>query len=87
MVLDIKSPENDKEGNTKLPKDKKPRTIKSDNDTSPPAHGVIYSQRQNLTTFSTPPLKEYLPIIGDERMERLQRAAERLNGVDAVRRE
>jgi hypothetical protein len=80
MVLDIKSPEKNKEGKTKLPKTKNSRTAITDNVTSAPAHGVIYSPKQNLTSFSTPPLKEYLPIIGEERMERLQRAAERLEG-------
>ena len=80
MVLDIKAQENNKEGKTKLPKTRNTRTATDDNVTSTPAHDVIYSPRQKLTSFSTPPLKEYLPIIGEERMERLQKAAERLKG-------
>jgi trehalose synthase len=48
---------------------------------SPPAHGVIYSKQLNLCPFSTPPLEAYVPILGDERAERLQRAAEHLKGL------
>jgi trehalose synthase len=46
----------------------------------PLAHGVIYSQRLNLCPFTVPSLKAYEPIIGSERIERVQRAAERLRG-------
>jgi len=44
------------------------------------AHGVIYSKRLNLCPFSAPPLKDYIPIIGEKRAERVQEAAERLKG-------
>ena len=59
----------------KIPQETKPAKA-----ASPPAHGVIYSKRLNFCPFSTPPLKDYVPILGDERTERLQRAAERLKG-------
>lgn len=49
--------------------------------TPPPGNGVVYSERKNFRPFSTPPLEAYGPILGDEKMERLQRAAERLKGV------
>ena len=51
---------------------------------SPQAHGVIYSKRLNFRPFSTPPLEAYAPIIGDERMGRLQRAAKRLKGLNLL---
>ncbi len=50
----------------------------------PLPNGVVYSKRQNFCPFTTPPLEAYAPIIGDERMERLQRAAERLCGLRLV---
>ena len=46
-----------------------------------PANGIIYSNRKKFYPFSTPPLKAYGPILGDEKMERLQLVAERLKGV------
>ena len=49
--------------------------------TPPPGNGVVYSERKNFCPFSTPPLEAYGRILGDEKMERLQRAAERLKGV------
>jgi trehalose synthase len=41
---------------------------------------VIYSRRLNFCPFTAPPLKAYTPIIGEERTERVRRAAERLKG-------
>jgi len=45
------------------------------------AEGIIYSKRKDFCPFTTPPLKAYAPIMGEERMARLQRAAERLKGI------
>lgn len=55
----------------------KKQTVKTN---IPPAHGVIYSKRLNFTPFSTPPLEEYAAILGKDRMQRLMRAAEPLQG-------
>jgi len=49
--------------------------------TFPLPDGVVYSKRRNFCPFSTPPLADYAPILGSERMERLQRAAARLQGI------
>jgi trehalose synthase len=57
------------------------REAKPAPEASPPAHGVVYSKRLNFCPFATPPLEAYVPILGDERTERLQRAAERLKGL------
>ncbi len=57
-----------------------PLDTKSADDQAPAAHGVIYSPRLNFCPFAAPPLEAYAPIIGRERVERLQRAAERLKG-------
>ncbi|MFC2066324.1 glycosyltransferase [Chloroflexota bacterium] len=48
---------------------------------SPLVDGVVYSKRKEFRPFSTPPLEAYARILGDERTERLQRAAERLRGL------
>jgi len=50
----------------------------------PLPNGVVYSKRENFRPFSTPPLEAYIPILGDERTERLQRAAERLKGLKVL---
>jgi trehalose synthase len=73
----------------KLAKRKVDNTLKAEKKTqetpvtatlSQSAHGVIYSKRLNLCPFSAPPLKDYVPIIGNRRAERVQQAAERLKG-------
>jgi trehalose synthase len=51
---------------------------------SPPSHGVIYSKRLKLCPFSTPPLKDYAPLLGEERMARLLRAAEPMKGLGVL---
>lgn len=56
------------------------QNLESTEVTSPPSPDVIYSKRLNFTPFSTPPLEEYAAILGKERMERLQRAAEPMQG-------
>ncbi|MFC2013354.1 glycosyltransferase [Chloroflexota bacterium] len=45
------------------------------------ADGTVYSKRKNYCPFSTPPLQAYVSILGEERIERLQRAAEELKGL------
>jgi len=43
--------------------------------------GTIYSRRKAFCPFSVPPLDAYVPIVGEQRVERLQRAARQLNGL------
>ena len=43
--------------------------------------GTVYSRRKNFCPFSTPPLEAYASILGEEKIERLQRVAERLKGL------
>ena len=43
--------------------------------------GSIYSKRKNYCPFRTPPLEAYASMLGDEKIERLQRLAERLKGL------
>ncbi|MFH1624977.1 MAG: glycosyltransferase [Pseudomonadota bacterium] len=44
----------------------------------PLADGTVYSKRKNFCPFSTPPLEAYAPILGEEKIERLQKVAQRL---------
>jgi trehalose synthase len=64
--------------NKKVKSDRKSPDMETAESASPPAHGVIYSRRLNLCPFSSPPLEAYAPILGDERVERLRRAADRM---------
>ena len=45
------------------------------------ADGTIYSRRKDFCPFSTPPLEAYVPIIGEEKIERLQETAQQLKGL------
>ncbi len=45
------------------------------------ADGTVYSKRKNFTPLSTPPVEAYTPIVGEEKIERLHRAAERVKGL------
>ncbi|HUX49123.1 MAG TPA: glycosyltransferase [Dehalococcoidia bacterium] len=45
------------------------------------ADGTVYSKRKNFCPFSTSPLEAYVPIMGEERMERLQKIAQRVKGL------
>jgi trehalose synthase len=45
------------------------------------ADGTVYSKRKNFCPFSTPPLEDYVPIVGEERIERLQKIAQRVKGL------
>ena len=48
---------------------------------SPLPNGVVYSKRHDYRLFSTPPWEDYARVMGNESIERLQRAAERLKGI------
>jgi trehalose synthase len=43
--------------------------------------GTVYSSRRNHCPFSTPPPKAYASIVGEQRTERLHRAAQPLKGL------
>ena len=43
--------------------------------------GTVYSKRKDFCPFSTPPLEDYVPILGEERVERLQKIAQRVQGL------
>ncbi|MCK5182493.1 MAG: hypothetical protein KAQ73_08120, partial [Dehalococcoidia bacterium] len=45
------------------------------------ADGTVYSKRKDFSPFSTPPLEDYVPILGKERVERLQKIAQRVQGL------
>jgi trehalose synthase len=45
------------------------------------ADGTVYSKRKNFRPFSTSPLEAYVPIVGEERVERLQNIAQRVKGL------
>ncbi len=42
--------------------------------------GTVYSPRKNHRPFSTPPLEDYVAIVGEKRMERLHKVAQRVKG-------
>ena len=50
-------------------------------DSSSLADGTVYSRRKDFYPFSTPPLEAYVPIVGEERIERLQKMARQLKGL------
>ncbi|MFW6118231.1 MAG: glycosyltransferase [Chloroflexota bacterium] len=45
------------------------------------ADGTVYSKRKNFCPFSTSPLEAYVPILEEERIERLQKIAQRVKGL------
>jgi trehalose synthase len=45
------------------------------------ADGTVYSKRKNYCPFATPPVEAYVPIMGEERIERLLKIARRLKGL------
>ncbi|MBA7669606.1 hypothetical protein ES703_77738 [subsurface metagenome] len=47
----------------------------------PLADGTVYSKRKNFCPFSTPPLEAYASILGEEKIDRLQKAAQPLKGL------
>lgn len=49
--------------------------------TFPMADGTVYSKRKDFCPSSTPPLEAYTSIIGEANIERLQKVAQRLQGL------
>jgi len=47
----------------------------------PLADGTVYSKRKNFCPFSTPPLEAYASILGEGKIDRLQRLAQLLRGL------
>jgi len=47
----------------------------------PLADGTVYSPRKNFCPFSTPPIDAYTAIVGEEKIERVQKIAGRLSGL------
>jgi len=47
----------------------------------PLADGTVYSRRKNFCPFSAHPLQDYASIVGEEKIEKLQRVAQRLEGL------
>ncbi len=45
------------------------------------ADGTVYSKRKDFCPFSTSPLEAYASILSEEKIERLQRVAQKLNGL------
>ena len=45
------------------------------------ADGTVYSKRKNFCPFSASPLEAYASILSEERIERLQRIAQKLKGL------
>jgi len=45
------------------------------------ADGTVYSKRKNFCPFATSPLEAYVPILGEEKIERLQKIAQRVKGL------
>jgi trehalose synthase len=84
MAVVVKSPSVNKKENGKVKIERQPQETKPYEIACPPAQGVVYSKQLNFCPFSVPPLKAYAPILGDERVERLQRAAERMKGLKVL---
>ena len=46
--------------------------------------GTVYSSRKNFCPFSVPTLEDYASILGEEKMRRLEKAAQRLKGLKVL---
>jgi trehalose synthase len=53
----------------------------SDKSIFPLADGTVYSKRKNFCPFSAPPVEAYASILEKEKIERLQKVAQRLKGL------
>jgi len=84
MAVSVESQEMHRKGNGRGKVRVKSQEVEPAESASPPAPGVIYSKRFNYRPFTAPPLKAYMPILGSERTERLQRAVERLKGLKVL---
>ncbi len=47
----------------------------------PLENGSVYSRRKGLQPFDVPSIENYVPIMGEEKMEELQKLAAKLKGV------
>jgi len=47
----------------------------------PLENGSVYSRRKDLQPFSVPSIENYVPIVGEEKMEELQKLAAKLKGI------
>jgi trehalose synthase len=43
--------------------------------------GTVYCCRKGIQPFSVPPLEDYIPMVGESKIEKLSKLAERLKGV------
>jgi trehalose synthase len=48
---------------------------------SPLEDGTLYSRRNGVEPFSVPPLQDYVPIVGEEKIDKLFKLAQRLKGI------
>ncbi|PIP47543.1 MAG: glycosyl transferase family 1 [Chloroflexi bacterium CG23_combo_of_CG06-09_8_20_14_all_45_10] len=46
--------------------------------------GTVYSRRKGVQPFSVSPLQDYIPIVGEERIEKLEKLARKLEGIRMV---
>ena len=46
--------------------------------------GTVYSRRKGIRPFSVSPLQDYLPIVGEEKIEKLEKLAQKLRGIRMV---
>ena len=51
---------------------------------NPLADGTVYSRRKDFCPFSAAALDDYTPILGEERLDRLRRAADRVKGLKVL---
>jgi len=84
METGVKINNSNETGQIMVKLDKRSLEVDSTKVDIPLDNGVVYSKRENFCPFSTPPLEAYFSIMGDEKMERLQRAAERLQGIKVL---
>ncbi|MCK4420031.1 hypothetical protein KAV79_09510, partial [Candidatus Aerophobetes bacterium] len=43
--------------------------------------GTAYSRRKGFQPFSSSPIEDYIPIVGEEKIKELQKLAEKLEGI------
>jgi trehalose synthase len=46
--------------------------------------GTVYSRRKGFQPFCAPPIEDYIPIVGEEKVEELRKLAAKLKGVKIV---
>ncbi len=83
MVISAKSQQIKSHGrklNGPQKSEKKPVDIQTVQEHAPEIDGVVYSRHLNYCPFTAPSLDDYVPIIGNERAERVHEAAKALQG-------